>query len=174
MSDRHEPSRSSRPGTPRFNLPWPEITTRIVVWLFLGAAINLLPLIIAYITGAGEQSNQKGSDSLTLVLSSGDLLIATTAMLPPALADLAINVKKARRVRIVIVVVGGFLSLLSLLFYGFAFANDLSRQSHAPMVAKHLSPSSVALLSAVFFLGAVLLGAMCVAFLASGEAGEND
>jgi hypothetical protein len=171
--DGREPGTPSRPEAPKVNLPWPEIATRVVVWLFLGAAINLLPLVIAYITGAGEQPNQKGPGSLTLVLSSGDLLIATTAMLPPSLADLAINVKGARHVRIIIVVVGGFLSLLSLLFYGFAFANDLSQQSHTPMVAKHLSPHAVALLSGVFFLSAVLIGAVCVAFLASGEADEN-
>lgn len=74
-----------RPG--RFQWPWADIIMRILVWLILGIAINTFPPFIAFIIGAGDP-RAGGHTSLTGVLSSGDLLIATTAILPPALADL--------------------------------------------------------------------------------------
>jgi hypothetical protein len=132
-----------------------EIAMRIVIWLILGSAINFLPVVVAYFASTD-------SAPFASVLSSGDLLIATTAMLSPTLADLALNVKKARRSRAVIVVLGSFLSLVSVLIYGFAYTNTVN-----PGTFKHLSGELVEWLSVSFFLTAVLIGGICSAFLAA-------
>jgi hypothetical protein len=141
-----------------------EVITRLVIWLLLGSAINVLPLIVAYISGAGDEVSTN-TGPLTAVLSSGDLLIATTAMLPPALADLALNATKAPRTRTIIIVFGAFVSLVALLLYGFAYANDKGRQHGQPPFA-HLSPLFVAQASMGFFGCAVILGGATAAFLA--------
>jgi hypothetical protein len=87
---------------------------RIIVWLLLGSAINLFPVLIAYLLGAGrdEGASQSAiqSYSLNTILSAGDLLIAATVMLPPALADLALNARKAKRTRALVIIVGAVLS----------------------------------------------------------------
>ena len=155
-----------RRPVPSSTLPLGEICTRIIVWLLLGTTINLFPVLFGYLLGAGDQP-RVASDAFTAVLSSGDLLVAAGAILPPTLADLAINGKKARRSRILVVIAGAMLSLASLIFYGLAFANYLSRESKRPLVVPHLSADAVALLSVGFFLGATLLGALCVALLAA-------
>jgi multisubunit Na+/H+ antiporter MnhC subunit len=151
----------------KFNVPWADIAMRIVIWLLLGSAINIAPPVIAYLLGAGDP--RPGVSPLTVVLSSGDLLIAATAMLPLSLADLAINGQRARHARIIVVVFGAMLVLTSLMIYCFAFANYLSEESHQAMIAKHLSPDLVAQLSVAFFLTAVVLGCICTAFLAAGD-----
>lgn len=152
----------------RFQWPWADIIMRILVWLILGIAINTFPPFIAFIIGAGDP-RAGGHTSLTGVLSSGDLLIATTAILPPALADLAISARRARRARIIIIAFGALVSLASLMIYCFAFVNYLSQESHQSVVAKNLSPDLVAKLSVGFFLSAVVLGSICTAFLAAGD-----
>jgi hypothetical protein len=165
-------SSDERPN--RFKWPWADIMMRILVWLFLGIAINVFPPIIAYLVGAGDPD--PGRSSITFVLSSGDLLIATTAILPPALADLAISARRARRSRIVIVTFGGLVSLASLMIYCFAFVNYLSQESHRALVARNLNPALVTNLSIGFFLTAVLLGCVCTGFMAAnnerGSGGE--
>lgn len=151
------------------NAQWEQIgdvTLRIVIWLLLGSAINLIPIISAYLTKAGA-SSADGRYSLTTALSSGDLLLAATVMLPPALADLALNARKATRTRVVVIILGALLSLFSLLIYGYAFANDLARENGGKTVASNLNAYSVANLSVGFFLGAVFLGAICAGFLAA-------
>jgi len=155
-------------------VPWDgvaDIALRVVIWLLLGSAINLLPIIAAYITRAGQQS-PAGAYSITSALSSGDLLIAATVMLPPTLADLALNTKKAKRTRAIVIIVGALLALFSLLFYGFAFVNNLARENNRTTLATNLSPQMISNLSIYFFLGAVFLGAVCAAFLA-GETGGS-
>jgi hypothetical protein len=145
-----------------------DVTLRVVIWLLLGSVINLVPILAAYLTEAGQGAVQ-GGYSLTTALSSGDLLLAATVMLPPALADLALNAKKARRTRIMIIILGALLSFFSLLIYGFAFANNLARENGKATVAANLAPNSVANLSLACFLAAVFIGALCAGFLA-GEA----
>jgi hypothetical protein len=154
------------------SVPWDKVSDvalRVVIWLLLGSAINLIPILTAYLTKAGEQSGG-GNYSLSSALSSGDLLLAATVMLPPTLADLALNVRKAKRTRALVVVLGALLSLFSLLFYGYAFANNLARESNSATVAINLGPQSVANWSVGFFLSAVLLGAICAGFLANETA----
>src|ERR1035438_5074921 len=84
-------------------MPWADIANvalRITIWLLLGTFINLFPVGVAYLLGVGKQEAGSQSvgqnNSLITILASGDLLIAATAMLPPTLADLALNVKKAK------------------------------------------------------------------------------
>jgi hypothetical protein len=149
-------------------IPWGQIwdvTLRIVIWLFLGSAINLIPILAAYVTRAGAQATN-GGYSLTTALSSGDLLLAAGVMLPPTLTDLALNAKKAKRTRVMVVIIGALLSVFSLLIYAYAFANNLARENNQTGVATNLSPESVAHLSVGFFLGAVFIGAICAGFLA--------
>lgn len=142
-----------------------DIVLRVVIWLLLGSAINLIPILAAYLTEAGGQW-ARGAYSLTNALSSGDLLLAAAVMLPPALADLALNVRKAKRTRTLVVVLGTLLVLFCLLFYGDAFASNLAHENNRATAAVSLSPQSVADWSTAFFLGAVLLGAVCAGFLA--------
>jgi hypothetical protein len=155
-------------------IPWSavaDVGLRITIWLLLGSAINLFPVLIAYLLGAGEQevANRQVPQSYTLnnILSAGDLLIAATVMLPPVLADLALNVKRAKRTRVLIIVIGAVLSLVSIIFYGFAYANNLSREAHRTLAAVNLSADSVATWSEALFLGAAALGAICAGFLAA-------
>lgn len=160
-------------GIKRFllRIPWGEVSDvvlRIVIWLLLGSAINLIPILAAYLTKAGGQSAQ-GNYSLTGALSSGDLLLAATVMLPPTLADLALNVRKAKRTRVLVIILGALLALFALLLYGYAFANNLAREGNKTAVATNLDPQSVADLSVGFFLGAVFLGAVCAGFLAGAD-----
>jgi uncharacterized integral membrane protein len=89
-------------------------------------------------------------------------------MLPPALADLALNVKKARRSRAVIVVIGAFLALISLLIYGFAYTNTVN-----PNTFRHVSSQLVEWMSISFFLAAVIIGAICSSFLAASDMGKT-
>jgi hypothetical protein len=142
-----------------------DVTLRVVIWLLLGSVINLIPILAAYLTEAGQESAQ-GGYSLTTALSSGDLLLAATVMLPPTLADLALIAKKARRTRIIVIILGALLSFFSLLIYGYAFANNLDRENGQVTVAANLGPNSVAHLSIIFFLAAVFIGAVCAGFLA--------
>jgi heme/copper-type cytochrome/quinol oxidase subunit 3 len=163
-------------------IPWnavADVGLRVTIWLLLGSAINLFPVLIAYLLGAGEQQAANGqvSKSYTLnsILSAGDLLIAATVMLPPVLADLALNARKAKRTRVLIIVIGAFLSLVSIIFYGFAYANNLSREAHRTLAAVNLNADSVATWSEVFFLCAAALGAVCAGFLAAEKpASEAD
>jgi hypothetical protein len=164
---------SLRATSKQFKWPWADIIVRVLVWLLLGIAINTFPPLIAYVIGIGDPG--PGSHgSLINVLSSGDLLIATTAILPPALADLAISARRARRARIVIVSFGALVSLASLMIYCFAFANYLSQEDHGSPIAKNLSPHMVAELSFGFFLGAVVLGSICTGFLAADSERGSD
>lgn len=149
-----------------------DVALRVVIWLLLGSAINLIPILAAYLTRAGGQPSDE-SYSLTTALSSGDLLLAATVMLPPTLADLALNAKKAKRTRVMVIILGALLSLISLLIYGYAFANNLARESNTAAVASNLNPGSVAHLSVGFFLGAVLLGAISAGVLASETASST-
>ena len=153
---------------PQLDVQWDkvsDIVLRVVIWLLLGSLINLIPILAAYLTKAGGES-ANGNYSLTSALSSGDLLLAATVMLPPALADLALNARRAKRTRAIIVILGALLSFFSLLLYGYAFANNLARASNKAAVAINLDQQSVASLSVGFFLGAVFLGAICAGFLA--------
>ena len=142
-----------------------DVTLRVAIWLLLGSVVNLIPIIAAYLTAAGQEAPQ-GGYSITTALSSGDLLLAATVMLPPTLADLALNTKKARRTRVITIILGALLSFFSLLIYGYAFANNLARENGKTTVAANLAPNSVAHLSEVFFLAAVVIGAVCAGFLA--------
>jgi hypothetical protein len=166
----HQPSHAP---SKQFKWPWADIIVRILVWLLLGIAINIFPPLITYVIGIGDPGSG-GHNSLINVLSSGDLLIATTAILPPALADLAISAQRARRTRIVIVSFGALVSLASLMIYCFAFANYLSQEDHESPIAKNLSPYMVAELSFGFFLGAVVLGSICTGFLAADNEQGSD
>jgi len=159
-----------------------DVALHVIIWLLLGSAINLFPVLIAYFLGVGEDSGASHSATqnytLNSVLSEGDLLIAAAVMLPPILADLALNVKKAKRTRAITVILGAVLSLVSIVFYGFAYANNLSRESHKAPVAINLTPELVAVWSKNLFLSAVALGAVCAGFLAlekpTSKAGRSD
>jgi hypothetical protein len=172
MDGEQNTGKSSAERSNRFRWPWPDIIMRIIIWLLLGIAINIFPPVIAYIVGAGDAGSNYSP--LTVVLSSGDLLIATTAILPPALADLAISARRARRARTIIVIFGALVSLASLMIYCFAFINYLSQEQHQSAVAKHLSPEVVAKLSVGFFLLAVVLGSVCTGFLAAVDEQDSD
>lgn len=146
-----------------------DIALRVIIWLLLGSAINLFPVMIAYFLGAREgDGNHSATQGYTLnsALSVGDLLIAAAVMLPPVLADLALNAQKAKRTRAIIVIFGAVLSFVSIVFYGFAYANNLSRESHRVPIAINLTPELVATWSRNIFLCAVALGAICAGFLA--------
>ena len=94
-------------------------------------------------------------------------------MLPPTLADLALNMTKARRARTLIVVLGAFLSLFSVMIYGFADANTV-----APGTFKHVSPQLVQILSIAFFVTAIIIGGTCSRILGikrkGGQPGRGD
>lgn len=147
-----------------FKWPWGDIIVRIMLWLLLGIALNIVPPFIAYLVAGG---------TFTVVLSSGDLLIATTAILPLPLADLA-SVQRAPRAKIIIVSIGALVCAGSLIFYCFAFANYLSQVYHQSTFAKYPSPELAAKLSVGFFLGAVVLGSICAGFLAVDKKGSGE
>jgi hypothetical protein len=152
-----------------------EIIMRIVLWLILGILINVIPVFINFIAASDAQAKAGGS-SLTSALASGDLLIATTAILPPALADLALNAKKAKRARVVIIVMSAVLVLFALLLYALAFANAVARESGRAEFPR-LTTSLVAQASIGFFGSAVIIGGVVAAFIAVAEhnaSGEKD
>jgi hypothetical protein len=142
-----------------------EIAFRGILYLFLGSAINLLPPMVAYFTGAGSGSRMP--TSLTGVLAAGDLLIAVTAMLPLELANLGLNTDKAKRSRVIIIVVGASVQCMALIFYVMTSANAASHAGNSPPVFKNLSMVSVAEASEVLFTLAVIVGLACEGFLAA-------
>jgi hypothetical protein len=146
-----------------------EIIMRIVLWLILGILINIIPVFINFIAASGDRANV-GGNSLTAALSSGDLLIATTAILPPALADLALTAKKAKRARVVIIALGAALVLFALLIYALAFANAVSREN-GQIEFPRLTATLIAQISLGFFSSAVIIGGIVAAFIAVAEHG---
>ena len=151
-----------------FRWPLLDIFVSITLWSLFGVMLNFLPLLAALLVGV-----RAGRSPFTDVLSSGALLIATTAILPLPLVDLAIRVQRARRTRILIVSFGGLVCFVSLMIYCFAFANYISQVYNQSAIFKLLSPELVAWLSVGFFGMAAVLGGICAGFMAAVDEADS-
>lgn len=140
-----------------------DVVIRVMIWLFLGAAVNFLPILAAYLAQPEGQTSSFISE-----FGTGDLLIAATAMLAPTLADLATNAKGWQRTRIFITVIGSSVSLVSLLVYGFAQVNLVT-----PGSLENVSFGLIIYFSVGSFGAATIIGGLCAGFLAISSRSDN-